>query len=118
MFDAFDHCLREQHATNDKQMLGKKFGSFDWGLRLKPSTSQPTHFREIFRKSSHHMNTNKGNIVKQSGNDVEGCGSEKVLVQPLLSSAEPLILASSSEQTLRVLDCLKKQVCSCHLKQV
>ena len=21
MFDAFDHCPREQHATNDKQML-------------------------------------------------------------------------------------------------
>ena len=28
------------------------------------------------------MNTNKGNIVKQSGNDVEGCRSEKILVQP------------------------------------
>ena len=28
------------------------------------------------------MNTNKGGIVKQSGNDVEGCRSEKVLVQP------------------------------------
>ena len=28
------------------------------------------------------MNTNKGSIVKQSGNDVEGCRSEKVLVQP------------------------------------
>ena len=28
------------------------------------------------------MNTNKGNIVKQSGNDVEGCRSEKVSVQP------------------------------------
>ena len=41
-----------------------------------------THFREIFWKSSHHMNTNKGSIVKQSGNDVEGCRSEKVLVQP------------------------------------
>ena len=26
------------------------------------------------------MNTNKGSIVKQSGNDVEGCRSEKVLV--------------------------------------
>ena len=33
-------------------------------------------------KISHHMNTNKGSIVKQSGNDVEGCRSEKVLVQP------------------------------------
>ena len=28
------------------------------------------------------MNTNKGSIVKQPGNDVEGCRSEKVLVQP------------------------------------
>ena len=28
------------------------------------------------------MNTNKGSIVKPSGNDVEGCRSEKVLVQP------------------------------------
>ena len=28
------------------------------------------------------MNTNKGSVVKQSGNDVEGCRSEKVLVQP------------------------------------
>ena len=28
------------------------------------------------------MNTNKGSIVKQSGNDVEGCRSEMVLVQP------------------------------------
>ena len=27
------------------------------------------------------MNTNKGSIVKQSGNDVEGCRSEKVSVQ-------------------------------------
>ena len=40
---------------------------------LKPSTSLPTHFREVFRKSSHHVNTNKGSISKQSGNDVEGC---------------------------------------------
>ena len=31
------------------------------------------------------MNTNKGSIVKQSGNDVEGCQSEKVLVQPNMS---------------------------------
>ena len=53
-----------------------------FNLKLKPSTSQPTHFREIFWKSSHQMNTNKGSIVKQSGNDVEGCRSEKVLVQP------------------------------------
>ena len=28
------------------------------------------------------MNTNKGSIVKKSGNDVEGCRSEKILVQP------------------------------------
>ena len=28
------------------------------------------------------MNTNKGSIVKQSGNDVHSCKSEKVLVQP------------------------------------
>ena len=28
------------------------------------------------------MNTNKGSIVKQSGNDVEHCRSEKVLAQP------------------------------------
>ena len=28
------------------------------------------------------MNTNKGSIVKQSGNDVEGCRSEKVLIHP------------------------------------
>ena len=41
-----------------------------------------THFREIFRKSSHHLNTNKGDVVKQSGNDVEGGRSQKVLFQP------------------------------------
>ena len=40
-----------------------------------------THFREIFRKSSHGVNTNKGSVVKQSGNDVEGCRSQKVLLQ-------------------------------------
>ena len=28
------------------------------------------------------MNTNKGSVVKQSGNDVEGCRSQKVLFQP------------------------------------
>ena len=28
------------------------------------------------------MNTNKGSIVKQSGNYVEGCRSGRVLVQP------------------------------------
>ena len=33
-----------------------------------------THaFPRNFRKSSHHMNSNKGSVVKQSGNDVEGC---------------------------------------------
>ena len=53
-----------------------------FNLKLKPSTSQPTHSREIFRKSSHHVNTNKGSVVKQSGNDVEGCRSQKVLFQP------------------------------------
>ena len=53
-----------------------------FNLKLKPSTSQPSHFREIFRNSSHHVNTNKGSVVKQSGNDVEGCRSEKVLFQP------------------------------------
>ena len=36
----------------------------------------------IFRKSSHHVNTNKGSVVKQSCNDVKGCLSEKVLFQP------------------------------------
>ena len=37
--------------------------------------------REIFRKSSHHVNTNKGNVVKQSGNCVEGCPSQVCLTQ-------------------------------------
>ena len=32
-----------------------------------------THFREIFRKSTIHVKTSKGSVVKQSGNDVEGC---------------------------------------------
>ena len=50
-------------------------------LKLKPSTSQPTQFREIFRKSSYHVNTNKAGIVKQSGNDVESYRSQKVLFQ-------------------------------------
>ena len=35
-----------------------------WNLR----TSQPTHFREIFRKSFYHVNTSEGSVVKQSGN--------------------------------------------------
>ena len=34
------------------------------------------------QKSSHHVNINKGSVVKQSGNDVESCRSEKVLFQP------------------------------------
>ena len=41
-----------------------------------------THFREVFRKSSRHVNTNNGSISKQSGNDVEGCRSHQVLFQP------------------------------------
>ena len=44
--------------------------------------SSTMHFREVFRKSSHHVNTNKGGVVTQSGNDVEGCRSQKVLFQP------------------------------------
>ena len=39
------------------------------------------HFLEIFRKSSHHVNTNKGSVVKQSGNDVEGYRHEQILFQ-------------------------------------
>ena len=31
-----------------------------------------THFREIFRKSSHHVNTKKGGVTNHFGNDVEG----------------------------------------------
>ena len=53
-----------------------------FNLKLKPSTSKPTQFREIFRKSPHHVNTNKGSVVKQSGNNIEGCRSQKVLFQP------------------------------------
>ena len=53
-----------------------------FNLKLKPSTFQPTHFWEVFRKPSHHVSTKKGNVVKQSGNDVEGCRSQKVLFQP------------------------------------
>ena len=51
-------------------------------MKLKPSTSQRKYFQEIFRKSSHHVNTNKGSVVKQSGTDVKGCRSQKVLCQP------------------------------------
>ena len=50
--------------------------------KMTPSTSQATHFLEIFRKSSYHVNTNKSSFVTQSGNDVEGCRSQKVLFQP------------------------------------
>ena len=28
------------------------------------------------------MNTSKGSVIKQSGNNVEDCGSQKVLFQP------------------------------------
>ena len=54
-----------------------------FNLKRKPSTSQPTHFQEIFRKLSHRVNTNKGSIVKQSGNDVEGCRSQKFCFNPI-----------------------------------
>ena len=37
---------------------------------MKPSTSQATHFREVFRKSFHHVNTNR-QCFKASGTDVE-----------------------------------------------
>ena len=47
------------------------------------STAQPTHFREIFRKSSHYVNTKKGSVVKQSGNDVDDCRSQKVCFNPI-----------------------------------
>ena len=39
--------------------------------KLKPSTSQPMHFQEIFRKCFHNVKENKGNIVKECGTDVE-----------------------------------------------
>ena len=39
--------------------------------KLKPLTSQPTHFQEVFRKCLNHVNENKGNIVKKCGTDVE-----------------------------------------------
>ena len=39
--------------------------------KLKPSTSQPTHFQEVFRKCFHHVKENKGNIVKECGTDAE-----------------------------------------------
>ena len=39
--------------------------------KLKPSTSEPTHFQEVFRKCLHHVKENKGNIVKECGTDVE-----------------------------------------------
>ena len=37
---------------------------------------------EILEKSFENLPTNKGSTVKQSGNYVEGCRSEKVMVQP------------------------------------
>ena len=51
-------------------------------LATKTCCNHLISFREIFRKSSHHVNTNKGSIVKQSGNDVEGCRSQEILFQP------------------------------------
>ena len=33
-------------------------------------------------QSSHHVNTNKGGVVKQSGNDVQSYRPQKVLFQP------------------------------------
>ena len=39
--------------------------------KLKPSTSQPMHFQEVFRKCFQNVNENKGNIVKECGTDVE-----------------------------------------------
>ena len=35
-----------------------------------------------FRKSSHHVNTNKGSVVKQYGTDGERYRSQKILFQP------------------------------------
>ena len=54
-----------------------------FNLKLKPSSSQPTHFQELFRKSSNYVNTNKGSIVKQSDNDVEGCGLKRFCFNPI-----------------------------------
>ena len=42
---------------------------YPFNLKLKASTSQPTHFQEIFRKSSHHRNTKavlSSNLVMMS----------------------------------------------------
>ena len=39
--------------------------------KLKPSTSQPMDFQEVFRKCFHNVKENKGNIVKEYGTDVE-----------------------------------------------
>ena len=84
----FFTCIGEPFFTHFRQCLHffsqfrAQYCCHPFHLKLKPSTSQPTHFREIFRKSSHHVNTNKGSVVKQSGNDVEGCRSQKVLFQP------------------------------------
>ena len=50
-------------------------------LKLKPRLSTLALLR-IFRKSSHHVNTNNSSVVKQSADDVEGCLSQKVLFQP------------------------------------
>ena len=54
---------------------------------IQPETETldlPTH--ELPRnliKPSHHVNTNKGNVVKQSGNDVEGYQSQKFCFNPI-----------------------------------
>ena len=41
-----------------------------------------THALPRNLKYSHHVNTNKGSVVKQSGSGVEGYRSQKVLFQP------------------------------------
>ena len=54
---------------------------------IQPETETldlPTH--ELPRnliKSSYHVNTNKGNVVKQSSNDVKGCQSQKFCFNPI-----------------------------------
>ena len=60
MFDAFDHCPRQQHATtcnNMQQMihkccvlLGKKFGSFDRGFKGGFPVMAETTRNHIFSK--------------------------------------------------------------------
>ena len=52
--------------------------------KLKPRLLNPrTHaLPRNLLKTSHHVNTNKGSVVKQSSDDVEGCRSQKILFQP------------------------------------